>query len=215
MNGDRDGFSSGKKIHPDYWDEETATADKACPDHQFINSYVTKTKADIERCYNQLAASCKRVKAEMVKEAYMPKSAVQQRTLMEAFKLHNDEFAERVSKKKGSKGTLGRYERLKDKVEVFLKKKYGKGDIALDDIEMALAVNFLHHLTMDDIGDNTAMKYTVVMVYHTIKCRIDNVTHCAGKYERYVHDEAAVIFVLYQVINTVANSYNRKYAEQR
>lgn len=159
VNGDRDGFSSGKKIHPDHWDEETATADKACPDHQFINSYVTKTKADIERCYNQLAASGKRVKAAMVKEAYMPKSAVQQRTLMEAFKLHNDEFAERVSKKKGSMGTLGRYERLKDKVEVFLKKKYGKGDIALDDIEMALAVNFLHHLTMDDIGDNTAMKY--------------------------------------------------------
>jgi hypothetical protein len=29
----------------------------------------------------------------------------------------------------------------------------------LEDIEMALAVNFFHYLTMENIGDNTAMKY--------------------------------------------------------
>lgn len=78
---------------------------------------------------------------------------------MQAFKLHNDEFAERVSKKKGSKGTLARYERLKDKVQDFLKKKYRRADIALDDIEMAFAVNFFHYLTMENISDNTGMKY--------------------------------------------------------
>ena len=159
VNGNRDGFASGKKIHPDHWDEENATADKACPDQQFINSYVTKTKADLERCYNQIAAVHKKITAVMVKDAYMPKPVVQSKSLMDAFKLHNEEFAERVSKEKGSPGTLARYERLKDKVEVFLKKKYKKTDIALEEVEMALAVNFFHHLTMDDIGDNTAMKY--------------------------------------------------------
>ncbi len=159
VNGDRDGFASGKKIHPDYWDEENATADKACPDHQFINSYVTKTKAELERCYNQVAAVHKKVKASMVKDTYMPKPVVQSKSLMDAFNLHNDEFAERVRKEKGSPGTLARYERLKDKVEVFLKKKYKKADIALDEIEMALAVNFFHHLSMNNIADNTAMKY--------------------------------------------------------
>jgi len=157
VNGNRDGFSSGKKIHPDFWDEETGV-DKACPDYLFINSYITKTKADLEKCYNLLTASHKKITAAMVKDAYKPKPSVD-KTLMQAFKLHNDEFGEKVSKKKGAKGTLARYERLSDKVETFLKAKYKIADIALDELHMGIATNFYHHLIMDDIGENTAMKY--------------------------------------------------------
>jgi len=158
IKGDRDGFSSGKKIHPNFWDEESTMATRVCPDSKFINSYITKTKAELERHYNQLAATHDKITAAMLKEAYMPKE-VPKRTLMQAFKLHNDEFAERVSKNKGSSGTLGRYERLKDKAESFLKKKYKINDIALEDIQMAFAINFFHYLIMEEIGDNTAMKY--------------------------------------------------------
>jgi site-specific recombinase XerD len=158
VKGDRIDFSSGKKINPIFWNEEIAMAESACPDGKFINSYITKTKAALERHYNQLAGRYKHIKAVMIKQAYMPKEILE-KTLMQAFQLHNDEFAERVSKKKGSKGTLGRYERLKGKVQAFLKKKYKLPDIALEDIEMALAVNFFHYLTMENIGDNTAMKY--------------------------------------------------------
>lgn len=158
VKGDRDNFSSGKKIHPDFWDEETGTALSGCPDGKMINSYITKTKAELERHYNQLAGVNKKIKAAMIKEAYMPKQILQ-KTLMQAFKLHNEEFAERVNKNKGSKGTLARYERLKDKAKDFLKKKLKLGDIALEDIEMAFAVNFFHYLTMENVGDNTAMKY--------------------------------------------------------
>jgi site-specific recombinase XerD len=147
VKGGRTEFSSGKKIHPDFWDEESATATSACPDYKLINSYIVKTKAELEKHYNQVSAVNKRVHPDMVKDAYMPKHILQ-KTLIQAFKLHNDEFAERVSKKKGSTGTLARYERLKDKVQDFLKKKYKLADMALEDIE-----------TMENISDNTAMKY--------------------------------------------------------
>ncbi|WP_291122388.1 site-specific integrase, partial [Flavobacterium sp. UBA6046] len=158
INGNRDGFSSGKKIHPDAWDEKSATAGLNCPDYKLINSYVAKTRVELEKHYNQLSAVNKKVTASMVKEAYMPKQVLQ-KTLIQAFNLHNNEFAERVSKNKGSKGTMGRYERLKDKALGFLKKKYKLADIPLEDIEMAFAVNFFHYMTMENIGDNTAMKY--------------------------------------------------------
>jgi site-specific recombinase XerD len=158
VNGDRDGFSTGKKIHPDAWDEQVAIAGMNCPDYKLINSYVAKTRAELEKHYNQLAAVNKRVTATMVKEAYMPKP-VQQKTLMEAFKLHNNEFAEKVKKKKGAKGTLARYERLEGKTKDFLKAKYKLSDIALDEIQIAIAVNFYHYLIVNDIGENTAMKY--------------------------------------------------------
>ncbi len=158
INGDRDGFSSGKKILPEFWDDENSSAFSGCDDYKLINSYIFKTKVELERHYNQLAGVHKRIKAAMVKEAYMPKQVLQ-KSLMQAFKLHNDEFSERVSKNKGTSGTLARYERLKDKVQAFLKKKYKLADMALEDIEMALAVNFFHYLTMENIGDNTSMKY--------------------------------------------------------
>src|ERR1700712_2284944 len=112
----------GKKIHPNAWDEKAANAGMNCPDYKLINSYVAKTRVELERHYNQLVAVNKRVTATMVKDAYMPKMVLQ-KTLMQAFKLHNNEFAERVSKNKGSKGTLVRYERLKDKVQDYLRKK--------------------------------------------------------------------------------------------
>ena len=174
VNGDRDGFSSGKKIHPDFWDEETTTATRACPDSKLINSYITKTKAALERHYNQLAAVHDKITASMIKEAYIPRETPQ-KTLMEAFQLHNDEFRERVNKKKASKGTLARYERLKEKAGSFLQKKYKLADIPLEDIEMALAVNFFHYLTMEDIGDNTAMKYV-----KTLKQIIDRLSMKVG-----------------------------------
>jgi hypothetical protein len=47
INGDRDNFSSGKKIHPDNWDKQTATATSGCPDGKLINSYIIKTRADL------------------------------------------------------------------------------------------------------------------------------------------------------------------------
>lgn len=43
VKDDRDNFSSWKKVHSHYWDEETGTALSGCPDDKMINSYVTKT----------------------------------------------------------------------------------------------------------------------------------------------------------------------------
>lgn len=157
VNGKREEFSSGKKVLPEHWNTKGGVTSE-CPDHKAINSYITKTKAALEKCYNLLEATEPMVTATMVKDRYMPKIVVK-KTLLEAFKLHNTEFSERVSKEKGKNGTLKRYERLESKIKVFLQKKYKQKDLALEEIQMALATNFYHHLLMDDIGENTAMKY--------------------------------------------------------
>jgi site-specific recombinase XerD len=159
VNGGRDGFASGKKIHPDAWDEKAAIAGMNCPEYQAINSYVTKTKAELEKCYNVLEATCDRVTATMVKDAYKPKPVVDQQSLGAAFKLHNGEFAEKVAKKKASPGTLTRYERLERYCMAFLNTKYKLRDMALEELHMGIATNFYHHLLLQDIGENAAMKY--------------------------------------------------------
>lgn len=157
INGEREGFASGKRMLPEHWTkQERATKD--CPDYLSINSYITKTTAALEKCYNALEATGAKVTATMVKDKYMPKEPLQ-RTLMDAFKLHNTEFAERVGKKNGKIGTLLRYQRLEKKVRIFLYQKYKVRDMALVEMKKSFAPNFYHHMLMDDIGANTAMTY--------------------------------------------------------
>lgn len=95
VDGKKDEFSSGKKIDPGYWDAKIG-AGKDCPDQNAINSYITKTKSGVEKCYILLEASHANVSAAMVKESYLPKTVVI-KTLLNAFQLHNREFAEKVS----------------------------------------------------------------------------------------------------------------------
>lgn len=42
VNGDRDGFSSGRKIQPNYWNEQTGTPLKVCPEGRAIDAYINK-----------------------------------------------------------------------------------------------------------------------------------------------------------------------------
>ncbi|QQL50117.1 site-specific integrase [Mucilaginibacter ginkgonis] len=171
VKGRRDNFSSGKKLLPEYWNDKLEKVAKACPDANLINSYITKTRADIEKCYNQLSVTNNITTAAMVKELYMPKQATKH-TLMKAFDAHNGEFEERISKGKGSIGTLKRYERLRNKVIDFLGKKYKHTDINLDDIQYSTAADFYHYLIMQDIDDNAAFKY-VKTLKQVVKKAVD------------------------------------------
>jgi hypothetical protein len=111
-----------------------------------------------ETAYNQLCDEHEVVTAKMVKDHYLHKPEPKA-SLLHAFKIHNNEFAQKVAKGKGSPGTLARYDRLQRKIEAFLKKKFKASDIALENIQYSFASRFYHYLLMEDIDENTSMKY--------------------------------------------------------
>jgi len=94
------GFSIIRALYYRHWNEEVGLALKSCPDAKAINGYITRTKVGLELHYNQLSALNVQVTAEMVKDAYMPKSVIMQ-TLMQAFDLHKVSSLEKLSKGKG------------------------------------------------------------------------------------------------------------------
>jgi hypothetical protein len=138
IDGLRDQFSSDKKIMADHWNEETGFAIRACKDATTINTYITYTTRELEKCYNLLCEEHEDVTAKMLKDTYLFKPEPKP-ILMNAFKVHNDEFAEKVDKGKGTKATLGRYVRLQRKVQAYLKKKFKATDINLDHIQYSFA----------------------------------------------------------------------------
>jgi site-specific recombinase XerD len=159
VNGKKDNFASGKRVLPEYWDAKDGVRE-GCPDYHSIRSYMRKTMTELEKCYNVLDATCDKITGTMVKSAYKPKpDQTIDQTINGAFKVHNEEYAEKVSIKKAAPGTLARYERLEGKFKAFLISKYKLKDMGLDDLHMGVATNFYHYLLMQKIGENTAMKY--------------------------------------------------------
>ena len=163
VNGDRDNFSTGKKIAPSDWDEKNSIVKSVGPDYKSVNSYIRKTQSALEKHYECLFALDKRVTAKMVTEAYLPKPD-DQKSLMDAFKSHNEEYEELVNQGHRSTLTLKRFKRLKTKTEGFLKKKYKVSDILLENIDYSMAGDFVHYLiTVEKIGQNTSMKYVKIL----------------------------------------------------
>lgn len=172
VNGNRDNFSSGRKIDPACWDEKKGLAKSSWPEAKSLNSYIRKTQSTLEKHYEALCALKKDVTAEMITEVLFPKQS-DQKTLMEAFAIHNNEFKELIQEGHGAIATFNRYERLKTKVDRFLRKKYKVTDVALDEIQFNLAPDFAHYLiTVEKIGKNTAMKY-VKTLKQVIKKAVD------------------------------------------
>ncbi|MGB4398178.1 MAG: Arm DNA-binding domain-containing protein [Daejeonella sp.] len=55
VNGDRDNFSTGKKIAPSDWDEKNSFVKSVALDYKSVNSYIRKTQSALEKHYNAVA----------------------------------------------------------------------------------------------------------------------------------------------------------------
>ena len=116
-------------------------------------------KAELHKHYSYLLALDKPVDAETLKNQYLG-IGEKQKTICEAFDMHNKRFAEKVSVSKKSANTLKRLEITKQKVIAFLQYQFKVLDKSLNDIRFSFAADFEHYLsTVQKIGSNTSMKY--------------------------------------------------------
>jgi site-specific recombinase XerD len=172
IKGIREEFSSGKKLFLEDWDEDDSKAKNTGIDAKAINSYIRKTQVELEKHFERLKSSSAEVTPKMVKDAYLPPPVIK-KTLLQACEFHNQIFAEKVSKGKGSPVVLKRYERLQLYTGQFIKSNFKKSDMGIEEVEYSFAVQFYHFLIMKDIGDNSSMKY-VKTLKQVIKKTVDN-----------------------------------------
>lgn len=137
-----------------------------------INQQLAVMKADLHRHYSHLLTLGKPITAELLKNAYLG-IGEKDRTLIEAFEMHNRRFAEKVKAGKKSGRTLKRFEITKDKVVAFLKHHFHVSDKPLSEVKYSFAPDFEHYLTtVKHIGGNTAMKY-VKILKQVLKMSVD------------------------------------------
>ncbi len=158
VNGLRAEFSSGKKIDPINWNEETGYPSSKYKDGKAITSYINRTLSELEKHYNRLSSIEELVTVDMLKDSYLPKQ-LEHKTLLEAVNIFVSDFRELVVVNKKAKGTLRRYVRTENKIKAFIKIKYKASDIILDKIDYSFAERFFHYLLTKEQNENTAYQY--------------------------------------------------------
>lgn len=125
IDGLRDEFSLGCKVHESHWSEEFKRVESGTPGFQGINKKINNAVTDIERHFNLMLAKHGLVTPAMVKESYLSPVSGQQ---LRIEKTENAEFSEELD------DLIGRYLTHCEKV----KTAYAEGRTPSPDHKMRL-----------------------------------------------------------------------------
>lgn len=159
IDGKRAECSIKKQIHPSLWDADGNRAKGKSDEVKTINNYLVMVQAELTKHYNILLSTKEFVTAEDVKNSYKGIKE-EKKTFLELFALYNQKLSERKEIEDLSDGRFKRFKILYGKCADFIKYKFKKSDIPLDEVKLNFIVEFEHYLrTIKLIGYNTAMKY--------------------------------------------------------
>lgn len=159
VDGKRAECSTQKQIHPKFWDAENNKVSEKFSEARSINDYLTLVKADLLRHYNILLSTKDVVTSDDVKNSYKGIKEIK-KTFLQLFRQFQQQLTERKEIEDLSEGRHKRFEILYGKCEKFVKSKFKRSDILLEELKLSFLVEFEHYLrTVDKIGHNTSMKY--------------------------------------------------------
>lgn len=160
VDGQRSEFSTQRQIFPKFWDGKNNKVIEDYSEAGVINDFLTLVKADIIRHYNMLLSAGEIVTADDVKRSYKGFKEVK-KTFLQLFDQFNQQLLERKEINDLSHGRYKRFLILYGKCVDFIKWKFGRSDIPLEELKLNFIVEFGHYLkTTKRIGHNTVMKYT-------------------------------------------------------
>lgn len=158
INGKRAEISVKRSIEPEKWDSRAGIARGTSEGTRTLNAYLDLVKGDIHKHYNRLLSVTEFITADAIKNSYLG-IGEERRTLIEVFEYHNEQMAQLVGVDV-VKATLTKFETVLKKLRKFVKKRYNKSDLFLQELNHQFVTDFEYFLKVDEkIGHNTAMKY--------------------------------------------------------
>jgi site-specific recombinase XerD len=159
IEGSRNEFSLGKKIHPDRWIAKIGLMKGNSEEAKTFNNYLATVRGDLQKHYNLLITQNNHVTSEMVRNAFCGIKE-EQKSLLEAIDYHNLKFGEKVKQGILSEDTLQKYETMRDKVVEFIKYQYKVSNYPLNSLKLQFLTNFEHFLLVHQkLHINTTAKY--------------------------------------------------------
>ena len=158
LDSRRSEFSVHRKVHLDLWNSRTQLVMGNSADAQEINRHLSDIKNriySIQRNFEQDKAS---YSASDMRDVLLGKDKIK-KMLLEIFQEHNDEVESLIGKG-FSPGTAERYRTCKKHVTEYIRKKYKKNDIPVQDVDHKFITGFEYYLKMTrKCAHNSAIKY--------------------------------------------------------
>jgi len=156
--GKRAEISLKRRVHPAKWDAPTGFLKGTSPDARRINADINDTLDEIDKAFKFLKRTDEIITAEKIKLQYSGEEP-ERKMLLEVFDQHNADLAKLVGKD-FVKATLTKYNTVRSRVSGFIKHRFQKEDVYLDQIDFAFVSGFEMYLKTEcEIEHNTAMRY--------------------------------------------------------
>lgn len=158
VDGKRAEISTNRKIKEGDWDASACCADGISEEARILNNHLSGLKSAVEKQYYLLESQGKKITADALKNAILGISE-KKNFLIQIYQYHNDLIFQKIGKG-FAPATWERHKVAIGKMKDFLRYKYHKTDIALDDLNFQFASNYeLYLKTHDNCGHNTTMKH--------------------------------------------------------
>ncbi len=157
-DGKRAECSIYRKVKTDRWNPKSQRALGNSAEAQEINRQIELTKNKIYKLQQQFLNKDKNYDAVDLRDAYLGKGKAL-KMLLEIFQEHNDKVDSLVGKDFAA-GTAERYRTSKKHVADFIKQKYRKNDIPVQDVDHKFITGLEYYLkTTRKCAHNSAIKY--------------------------------------------------------
>jgi putative bacteriophage integrase len=141
VNGTSSAFSCRLFVEPGQWDAKSGQAIGNNATAKRLNSELKKIRKGVCKHYEQIFNGIGPLTAERVKISYLGLDRYS-RTLLQVFKIHNEEYEQLVKNGVRRLSTYQKYCQVYDHLKSFLYHKYKLKDIALVDIRMSFITDF-------------------------------------------------------------------------
>ena len=165
INGTIAQFSCKQSISKELWDAKGNRAKGKSREAVAVNYALDNIKAQITKHYQRLSDREAFVTAEMVRNAYQG-IGTEYETLLRAFDKENEAFAKRVGKDRSMR-TYQKYVIVRRYVAEFIKKKYKRTDMAMNELTEEFIRDYCLYLR-NEVG----LAQSSVCIFHTVE------THC-------------------------------------
>lgn len=158
INGRRTEISINRSVQPDLWDSNKQIVRGRSLEADSINHQIRILEKRVYDEYNKFIERGESISVDKLKSSITGQNR-RSMTLLYAFEQHNGRMKTQIGKEYAS-GTYQRYATCQKIVFEFLKSKYGKNDILLEDIDLPFIKNFDYYLrTERNCCNNTTIKY--------------------------------------------------------
>ncbi|MBS1918257.1 MAG: site-specific integrase [Bacteroidetes bacterium] len=145
INGERAEWSVQRYCDPKKWNQKTARRNGMGEESKSLNSFLDALQGNIFSIQKEYMLKNIPLTSDMVRQKILHKEKTLQRTLIEVYKYHNDQFKELVGLQ-FSEGTFKKFKSALKSVENFIKWKFKRDDMYLTELNYQFITDYEFYL---------------------------------------------------------------------